>query len=122
MPLERRRWITREQVRAEPDTLFIYGDNIERWGYGGQAKEMRGEPNAVGLPTKRSPVVYLSDNDLEEIIRVTEEDRDRLIDHICRGGTVVWPANGIGTGLARLTECAPKIMALYDRLLTALEV
>jgi redox-sensitive bicupin YhaK (pirin superfamily) len=29
--------------------LFVFGDNLRRTGFGGQAAEMRGEPNAVGI-------------------------------------------------------------------------
>lgn len=49
------KYITRQMMRAEPTTLFVFGDNLAQVGYGGQAKEMRGEPNAVGIPTKRKP-------------------------------------------------------------------
>lgn len=122
MPLVRRKWVERADLRANPEMLFVFGDNLARTGYGGQARDMRGEPNAVGLPTKRSPHVYLSDEDLDEVDHVTTADRARLIEWISKGGTVVWPADGIGTGLARLREAAPKIADLYDRLLTALEI
>jgi len=122
MPLERRKFITRDMLRAEPNVLFVFGDNLARWGRGGQAAEMRGEPNAVGLPTKRSPHLYLTDTDLREVMLDSLAERDRLIQHICDGGTVVWPADGIGTGLARLCECAPAIADFYNRLLMALEV
>jgi hypothetical protein len=44
--------ITREMVRADPSTVFVFGDNMARNGLAGQAKEMRGEPNAIGVPTK----------------------------------------------------------------------
>ena len=47
--------ITRADLRANPDTLYVFGDNMRRRGMGGQAAEMRGEPNAVGIPTKWRP-------------------------------------------------------------------
>ncbi len=47
-------WITRDMVRAEPDARFVFGDNVEREGFGGQAAAMRGEPNAIGVATKWS--------------------------------------------------------------------
>jgi hypothetical protein len=30
-------------------------DSVQRHGLAGQAKEMRGEPNAIGVATKRAP-------------------------------------------------------------------
>ena len=53
--VERIRFITREYVRANPDKIFLFGDNLEQRGLGGQAAAMRGEPNAVGIPTKKRP-------------------------------------------------------------------
>lgn len=47
--------IKREKVRANPDVLYLFGDNDIRKGFGGQAKEMRGEPNAMGISTKKLP-------------------------------------------------------------------
>ena len=113
MPLERRKWITREMLQAEPDTLFVFGDNLTRVGMGGQAKEMRGEPNAVGLPTKRlptnDPLGFLTDADLKEVQFASNDDVGRLIMAVMQGKTVVWPEDGIGTGLAGLQEHAPLI-------------
>ena len=53
--IERMRNISRAYVRANRDKLFLFGDNLERRGFGGQAAAMRGEPNAVGIPTKKKP-------------------------------------------------------------------
>lgn len=113
MPIVYRAWIERQMLRDEPEKLFVFGDNLARIGKGGQAKEMRGEPNAVGLPTKVSPSIYLSDADLAKVARAIADDLARLTAHLNRGGTVVWPANGIGTGLAELEKRAPKIAGFY---------
>jgi hypothetical protein len=49
-------FITRASCRANPDKTFLFGDNAIHAGFGGQAaKEMRGEPNAIGIPTKFYP-------------------------------------------------------------------
>jgi len=48
-------WIERSMLQADPEARFVFGDNAERWGLGGQAKEMRGEPNAIGVATLWSP-------------------------------------------------------------------
>lgn len=119
MPIEKREWITRAMVQAEPNTLFVFGDNLARSGMGGQAKEMRGEPNAVGIPTKRFPSMkdssFLTDGDFAEVRGAMEEGWKRLAFHVMGGGLVVFPADGIGTGLAQLHERAPRIAAFLDR-------
>lgn len=113
MPIERRAWITKEMMRAEPNALFVFGDNLERWGRGGQAKEMRGEPNAVGLPTKRSPYTFLTDDDFIDLMAAVAKDVAKLQQHLLAGRTVVWPKDGIGTGRAALVEHAPGIAQWY---------
>ena len=117
--------ITREALQAEPQTLFVFGDNLARAGFGGQAREMRGEPNAVGLPTKRrptwEPTAFLADADLPAVTLAIHADVRRLRDHLTQGGTIVWPAAGIGTGRAQLARRAPAIAAWYERVRTYLE-
>lgn len=110
--IEYRDFITREMLQAEPDVLFVFGDNFERRGLGGQAKAMRGEPNSVGIPTKRAPTMmargFLKNQDFLEWISRSEVDVLRLLHH---KGKIVWPKAGIGTGLARLLKNAPLIWA-----------
>ena len=55
MPVRLMKFITRQYVKAHPNVYFVFGDNEVRRGYGGQAKEMRGELNTVGVRTKRTP-------------------------------------------------------------------
>lgn len=110
--------ITRAMLRAEPDTLFVFGDNMSAAGLGGQAKVMRGEPNAVGIPTKwlpsRTDAAYFTDADYEWIKPKIEAQFRMLADHLRIGGKVVWPEDGIGTGLAELPARAPAIYALIQ--------
>lgn len=110
--------ITRAMLRAEPDTLFVFGDNIAGAGLGGQAKVMRGEPNAVGIPTKWLPslsaVAFFTDADFEHVKPKIEVQFRMLADHLRNGGKVVWPEDGIGTGLAELPARAPAIYALIQ--------
>jgi len=47
--------IYRKDLKNNPDVLYLFGDNLVQKGFGGQAKEMRGEPNAEGIPTKKLP-------------------------------------------------------------------
>jgi hypothetical protein len=121
MPIERRAWVTRKMLRAEPDTLFVFGDNIIRTGFGGQAREMRGEPNAVGLPTKKTPSEFLKDDDLALVRGANLKAIDRLSEHLRQDKLVVWPLAGIGTGLAELDKRAPAIAAYYEDVLEMLK-
>ena len=107
---------TRSEIRANPNTLYVFGDNLERRGLGGQAKECRGEPNAVGIPTKRSPSMaessFLSDADFEEVRPIIQAAFRKLASY---DGPIVWPEDGVGTGLAQLPQRAPRIAAFIDR-------
>ena len=58
------KFIYRSDLKANPSVLYLFGDNLQRVGLGGQAKEMRGEPNAVGIATKKAP-----DNKPEFLLR-----------------------------------------------------
>lgn len=120
MKVERMKWITREIVRANPDKTFLFGDNIEKRGMGGQAKEMRGEPNAVGIPTKWLPSMddraFFSDKNYQYNIAEIEK-AIRLI----QTEIVVIPSDGIGTGLAELDKRAPKTFAYLQGRIAALD-
>ena len=48
------RYITVEFLRANPNTIFVFGDNQLRMGKGGAAK-LRDEPNTYGFITKKYP-------------------------------------------------------------------
>lgn len=119
MPVEYEKRITRQMVRSRPDVLFVFGDNLACAGLGGQARAMRGEPNAVGIPTKRAPSMeawaMFMDADFAEVRPRIDAAMARLRNHLVRGCTVVMPADGIGTGLAELPKRAPKIDEYLQR-------
>ncbi len=118
MTFRTEKFITRQMIRAEPGTLFAFGDNIGRKGYGGQAREMRDEPNSVGIPTKWLPTrdenAYFTDDDFDRVHMAIEKPLRRLFDHLVAGGNVVWPEDGIGTGLAELPTRAPRIFQFIE--------
>lgn len=120
MPIKCLQWITRDFVRAHPDARFVFGDNVARRGYGGQAREMRGEPNAIGIAVKWSPGRaehdYFRDDDPRCWAHV-RADLARVEAELRAGRVVYVPADGIGTGLAQLPTRAPKLFAhLSDRI------
>ena len=113
-------WFTREELQKNPNKLYIFGDNNYREGMGGQAKACRGEPNAVGVVTKNRPSHgheddYLSDNMLHNNIMRIMADFFPAVQYLRKGGTVIFPGDGIGTGLALLQEKAPLTWEFLQR-------
>lgn len=100
--------ITRYDLRANPDVLYVFGDNEARVGMGGQAAECRGEPNAVGVATKRDPATFWTEEDAARQCEVVSKDMERLFQH---DGLIVWPLDGIGTGLSELPKRSPTTYA-----------
>lgn len=133
MKIEKLKWISREIVRANPDKVFLFGDNLRRYGLGGQAKEMRGEPNAVGIVTKCQPDVsnraYLHDDEFAENCLTIDLDLDAAMDLAAMladyyrniDSIIVIPAVGIGTGLAELDKRAPRTFQYLQKRLAELE-
>jgi len=104
--------ITRQDIQNNKNKIFVFGDNTKRKGYGGQAKEMRGELNTLGIATKRSPSLdesaFFNDSS-ENDWNIIKQDLDKLEQYIKEGKQIVLPKDGLGTGLAKLKEKAPSI-------------
>ena len=115
----------RKDARANPDVLYLFGDNGIRKGYGGQAGAMRGERNAVGVRTKRLPsnddAAFFSDADYDDIITMIDNDLSPVKKHLRRGGIVVVPLDGLGSGLSDLPTRAPRVNAYLVEELRRLE-
>lgn len=115
-------WITRQILRDNPDKAFLFGDNVDQRGMKGQAKEMRGEPNAFGIPTKLHPSMgkyaFFDDKDFNYNCWCI----DKAIKKVKESGfdTVVIPEAGLGTGLAELDERAPSTFDYLKQQLEAL--
>lgn len=118
-------WISRADLQDNPDKIYVFGDNVKRYGYGGQAKEMRGEPNAFGIPTKWAPSMsddsYFSDRQYNDIVIILDLHFQKLRSHIENGTSVVFPTNGIGTGLSQLPQRAPIVNDFIQNLIYDLE-
>lgn len=116
--VEHRAYITRAYVCKNPHKLFLFGDNLIGRGLGGQAREMRGEPNAIGIPTKKLPArttdAYFTDDELDSnksaIDRAFDEVNRWLFDH-GETAVLVIPSSGLGTGRAELAQRAPRTFA-----------
>ena len=103
-------WITRAMVQSKPEARFVFGDNLHRVGLGGQAGAMRGEPNALGVATKRSPVVcdadYFAYSDADARAAI-DGDIEQIVIALAEGRTVYVLFDGLGTGLSELPTRAP---------------
>lgn len=111
MPVRYIKWMTRQGLRAEPNAGFVFGDNVERVGLGGQAGECRGEPNAIGVATLYAPGRYYRNDDPVAFACVVE-DLNRVARVLAHDRVVYVPIDGLGTGLARLPEHAPALHRL----------
>ena len=120
MPLVIQSMILRRDLRANPDILYIFGDNEARVGLGGQAGEMRGEPNAIGVATLAAPGRYWRQDDTARQCSVIDKDLRSARAAIVAGRIVVFPADGIGTGIADLRNRAPDTFAHLERRIAAL--
>lgn len=115
--LRKQKFITREDLQANPDTLYVFGDNERRRGYGGQAKAMRGEPNAVGVRTKRkparnSPDDFWTDDTYEQNCQLIAEDLAPVFAHLRAGGEVVLPEDGLRHRPGRAANPRPAYLCL----------
>ncbi len=125
MPIEIMHRYSRQDLGTQPEKLFIFGDNNARIGFGGQAKEARGEPNAVGIRTKKAPTYadrdFLTDAEYAQNVTAIFEDFRPVFVALRHGTTVVWPADGIGTGIARLPIRAPLTLRFITTLIESLK-
>lgn len=122
-------WVTRQDLQDNPNTLYMFGDNMMRQGMGGQAGAMRGEPNAVGVPTKwapgRDPDDFFNDWVMgmtpDLVGKAINQAFSRAYSHMKAGGTVAIPADGLGTGLSELPQRAPSVLGYIEGLIKLLE-
>lgn len=131
--------IYRQDIKANPHTLYLFGDNLDRVGFGGQAKEMRGEPNSFGIATKRKASHnyhedYFHDSE-EDVREIIDEEFSKLHKEVTKTiytpnqfflymkvyTSIVIPLDGIGTGLSKLPQYAPKLLEYINIKLKELE-
>jgi hypothetical protein len=126
MPLIYQDHIVRADLHANRLALYIFGDNEQRRGLGGQAEEMRGEPNAHGICVKRAPSreswAFWTDADFSRVVPILRTDFDKPHRWLAAGRTVVFPTAKIGTERAELEERAPKIFQYVMKKIELLEL
>ena len=106
-----------EDCNNNPDKLYVFGDNFDRWGKAGQAV-IRDCPNAVGIATKRRP--SMSEDAFFPpgmCTRYVAAAVANVFKVFAAGDytVIVLPADGLGTGLAQLPERAPHILAVINK-------
>lgn len=118
----RQHFIRRYDLRANPTVRYIFGDNLAKTGFGGQAHEMRGEPNAYGISTKLSPDTFA--RDIPEHLALFTEAWDQEFPNLLlyKDWTlysdpiiIVFPLQGIGKGLADMPNKAPLLYAILKK-------
>lgn len=107
-----------EDVKNNSNSIYVFGDNLDRKGTAGQAV-IRNNNNAFGIVTKLHPSnddnAFMSDTSFENNKQIIDNDINKLKTFKQR---IIFPKNGIGTGLAKLKEKAPKTYAyLKEQLL-----
>ncbi len=100
---------TERLLRVNPEKIYVFGDNMKRYGKRGQAV-IRCEPNAYGIATKRYPSMdnwaFFSDKQ-DELDWVLTDLRGLY--KWSKTHIIVFPAAGIGTGLADMKNRSPVI-------------
>jgi len=117
MPYKSINWITRNFIKANPDSIFVFGDNYSKQGYGGQAKECRGEPNSFGIATKYTPEwkeqAFFKDSfeEITDLVLSLMRVENLSID----GKLIYLPSAGIGTERAELKTRAPICFSIIKK-------
>lgn len=115
MPIIYQKMIYRDDAKKNPDVIYVYGDNLVRKGFGGLAKELRGEPNSIGVPTKKYPSMetgaFFTNDDFKAAADSIDLAFSNLEKAILNGKIIVLPTDGIGTERAQLQIRAPEIWA-----------
>jgi hypothetical protein len=99
-----------EQCSKNPNFLYVFGDNTLRVGKAGQA-QIRDCPNSIGICTKRLPSIseeaYFTDSKSDwEIIK---RDLDNLRQVSGSYDRIIFPYDGLGTGLSDMPNKCPKL-------------
>jgi len=110
-------WYSVKLCEENPQNCYIFGENQAQQGTlkrgRGQAI-IRGCSNTFGFCTKESIDRFWTDEDYSENIIQIEKDIKSLKD-LVKEYVLVFPYNGIGTGLSALPEMAPKTFLFLSR-------
>ena len=101
---------TLQTALNNPTKLYLFGDNDVGKGCGGQAI-IRTAPNSCGIPTKKLPSLapnsFYTDQEYDLNVKKIDVAINKIKLLSKDYEAVVFPADGFGTGLAKLEEHAP---------------
>ncbi len=109
---------TEALVALHPDKIFVFDDNLVGRGKAGQAI-IRDFPNTMGIPTKRLPSMdddaFFSDTAEEQnvVLRAINSVHKELVG----GKTIIFPRDGLGTGLGETATRSPRIFEIIHQLI-----
>ena len=116
-------WYTVLNCDLNTDHIFVFGDNLIRKGKGGQAS-IRDVPNSIGVATKRLPTLeeeafFEDDNERDEKALIGDlfTLEAMLTNKEFDDKTLVFPVDGLGTGLSELPTRAPKLFDMLSKFL-----
>ncbi len=113
---------TLNNVKERHDYIFIFGDNDIENGTGGQAT-IRGQPNAMGIPTTKTPDVHYTDAEYLDNVKKIKASICKIKCVLKSGefNKVVFSSGGLGTDIAQLKEHAPFTFAKLNQLVDELK-
>ena len=98
--MDRTKFITEDDLDRNPDWIFVFGDNLERKGYGGAAK-LRNHPQTYGFITKKYPGSRITDYYTPvEYIPVFEQELTKLVAMIEENPDKMFIVSRLGSNLA----------------------
>lgn len=106
---------TRDEVARDVDSVYVFGDNFQDsancYVPSSTQAVIRCLPNSLGIPTKHdrywNEYSFIGVDDFLMFQRMLEIRIEQIKQHLEQGKTIVFPADGIGTGKAMLKEKAP---------------
>ena len=112
MVIIQRKWFSLKEVADNPKNLYIFGDNYQRIGSGGQAI-IRPAKNTAGIITKINPgrslnTDYFKDEFIVTNTSLIEKDIKKILELSKYYENIILPYDGFGSGLSKLPELAPK--------------
>ena len=89
----RQTWTIRDDLRANRDVVFVYGDNVAREGHRGLARQMRGAPNAHPISISWGPFDPFTHATADAAMVQILKDLEAL--YTRAPSLIVWPLSGI---------------------------